>query len=291
MPATAGADFTATSGTLSFPVGTTSRTVTVAVLGDVLDEANETFTVVLSAPTNATLSGTGTGTGTITDNDATPSLSINNVTVTEGNVNAVLTVTLSAVSGRTVTVNYATANGTATAPADYTATSGTLTFAPGVTTRTIAVAVVSDTLDENNETVAVNLSGAVSATISDSQGIVTITDDDPAPTMAINNVTVTEGNAGTKNATFTVTLSAASGRDVSVTAATVNGTATAGSDFNALTTTLNFAAGATTQVVNIVIRGDTTRESNELYGVTLSAAVHATISDSLGVGTITNDNF
>ena len=138
--------------------------------------------------------GTASGmSGTITVNAAAPTLAINNVTVTEGNsgtVNAAFTVRLSSPSTQTVTVKYATANGTATAPADYTAIAlTTLTFSPGQTSKTVTVAVKGDALDEANETFAVNLSAAVNATIADGQGIGTITDDDPS--LAINNVTVT----------------------------------------------------------------------------------------------------
>ena len=98
------------------------------VADDLLDENAETYTVSLSGASGATI-GTAIGTGTIIDNDATPSLTIDNVSVTEGNagsVTAVFTVTLSAVSGRQVTVNYSTANGTATAASgDYTAVTTT----------------------------------------------------------------------------------------------------------------------------------------------------------------------
>ena len=135
------------------------------------------------------------------------------MTVTEGDsgtVNATFTVSLSTVSGRTVTVDYATANGTATAPADYTAVPVTaLSFSPGQTTRTVTVVVNGDALDEGDETFNVNLSGASGATIGDGIGVGTITDDDPLPALSINDVTVTEGDTGTVAATFTIGLSAA----------------------------------------------------------------------------------
>jgi ribosomal protein L35AE/L33A len=290
--ATAGADYTTTSGQLTFAPGVTSRTINIPVLGDTLDEPNETFTVTLSGPVNATIA-TGTGSGTIADNDATPSLAINNVTVTEGNtgtVSAVFTVSLSAASGQTVTVNYATANGTAVAPADYAATSGALTFSPGTTTRQITVLVNGDTLDEASETFNVNLSAATNATIADSQGVGTITDNDTAPTLRINDISIAEGNSGTKTATFTVTLSAASGQSVTVHYATANGSASSSSDYNAASGTLTFAAGTTTQTISVTIRGDQSRESNETFVVNLSAATNATIADSQGVCTILNDD-
>ncbi|MCK6549143.1 hypothetical protein L6R52_25095 [Myxococcota bacterium] len=286
------ADFTAGSGTLTFAAGVTSQTFTVAVTGDVLDEVNETFTVTLSAPVNATLAD-ASGTGTITDDDATPSLTIADVTVAEGNtgtVNAVFTVTLSAASGQTVTADWATANGSAVAPADYAAGSGTLTFAAGVTSQTITIAVAGDVLDEANETFTVTLSNAVNATLADASGAGTITDDDAAPALAIGDVTITEGNAGTVSASFTVTLSAASGQTVTASWATANGTATAPADYVAGSGTLTFAAGVTSQTVTVTVNADVLDEINETFTVTLSAPVNATIGDGSGLGTITDDD-
>ncbi len=208
------------------------------------------------------------------DDDPLPSLVINNVSVTEGNTgttNAVFTVTLSAVSGRTVTVNYATANGTATSTSDYVAVSGTLTFAAGATTQQITVPVRGDTVNEATETFNVNLSGATNATIADSQGVGTIIDNDPVPSVTINDVSITEGNFGTKTLTFTLTLSAASGQTVTVNYATANGTARAGSDYVAKTGTVTFAAGTTTQTIAITINGDLTKEPNETFFVNLTA--------------------
>ena len=171
-----------------------------------------------TSPTNATI-GDGLGLGTITDDDPLPTLSVNDVTVTEGDtgtVNAVFTVTLAQASGLGVSVDYATANNTAIAPADYTAASGTLTFAAGETTKTVTVLVNGDTLDEANETFFVNLSNPSNATIADGQGVGTITDDDAPSTLTINDVSVIEGDTGTTVATFTVSLSPVSVRFVLV---------------------------------------------------------------------------
>jgi ribosomal protein L35AE/L33A len=285
-------DYQATNGTLTFTAGQTTRTVTVLVNGDVVDENNETFFLNLTNPGNATISD-AQGVGTITDNDGAPTLSINDATVTEGNTgttNAVFTVTLSSASGVSVTVAYATANGTATAPADYTATTGTLTFPAGVTTRTITVPVVGDVLDEANETYTVNLSNATNASISDGQGLGTITDDDAAPTLSINNVTVTEGDTGTLNANFTVTMSAVSGQNVSVDFATADSTATAPADYTATNGTLTFTPGQTTKQVTVQVNGDLLDEANETYFVNLTNASNATISDPQGLGTITDND-
>ena len=297
--ATSGTDYTAIAGgTLTFPAGTTSRTFDVSVTGDALDESNETVVVTLSNAGNATLA-TASGTGTITDNDATPTLSVNSPSVTEGDsgtTNLTFTVTLSAASGQQVTVDYADATtGTATAGIDYTAIAGgTLTFTAGTTSRTFDVSVTGDTLDEANETVVVTLSNAGNATLATASGTGTITDNDATPTLSVNSPSVTEGDSGTTNLTFTVTLSAASGQQVTVDYAdATTGTATSGTDYTAIAGgTLTFAAGTTSQTFNVSVTGDTLDEANETVVVSLSSATNATVSNTAGTGTgtITDDD-
>ncbi|MBI5930067.1 MAG: hypothetical protein HY862_12215 [Chloroflexi bacterium] len=299
--ATAPSDFTAlASNILTFnPGGALTQTVTVVVNGDTIDEgASEQFFVNLSGANNATVRD-NQGTGTITDDDAAPSLSINDVTVTEGDsgtVNATFTVSLNSTAPTNITVNYATANDTATAPSDYTALSSTtLTFNPGgALTQTITVVVNGDTMDEGtSEQFFINLSGATNATIGDAQGVGTITDDDNAPSISINDVTVIEGNSGTVNAIFTVSLSNGSASVVTVNYATANDTATAPSDYTALSsTTLTFnPGGALTQTVTVVVNGDAVFEGvSERFFVNLSGAVNATIGGNQGIGTITDDD-
>ena len=290
--ATAGSDYTGTSSALTFAPGTTTQLITVAVLGDTIAEPTETFTVILSGPTSASITD-GQGTGTITDDDAVPTISISDVTVTEGNAgttNAVFTVSLSISSGQPVTVNFATTDGTATAPADYAAQAGTLTFAPGVTTQQITVAVAGELVFETNETFLVNLSNPVNGTIGDGQGVGTITNDDTAPALAINDVTVTEGNTGTTNAIFTVTLTGATALPATVAFTTANGNALAGADYTTATGSITFAAGSTAQLVTVAVLGDTLDEANETFLVNLSGPSNATIIDGQGVGTITDDD-
>ncbi len=182
----AGVDFVNTGGTINFANGEMTKTFTVTICNDTVVEGNETFTVTLAGATGGATIGTpATATVTITDDDVTtlPALTINDVRVFEGDsgtVNAVFTVTASAASTTAFTVNYATANNTATAGVDYVATSGTLTFAPGQTTRTITVQVIGDLLKEANETFFVNLSAPTGATIADPQGLGVIVDDDRA---------------------------------------------------------------------------------------------------------------
>ncbi len=295
--ATSGTDYAAIAGgTLTFAVGTTSRTFDVSVTGDATDEANETVVVSLSGATNATIS-TASGTGTITDDDDAPTLSIDSPSVTEGDsgsTNLTFTVTLSAASGRQVTVDWAEGTGgTATSGTDYTAiTGGTLTFTAGTTSRTFDVSVTGDTTDEADETVVVTLSNAGNATIGTATGTGTITDDDAAPTVSIDSPSVTEGDSGSKNLTFTVTLSAASGQQVTVDYADAGtGTATSGTDYTAITGgTLTFAAGTTSRTFDVSVTGDTLAESNETVVVSLSNAANATISMASRTGTITNDD-
>ena len=225
----------------------------------------------------------------------TPSLSINDVTLGEGQSGsqlATFTVSLSSASAQTVTVSYATANATATSGSDYTATSGTLTFTPGATTRTVSVTVLGDTVIEPTETFTVGLTAPVSATIADGSGLGTIANDDAAtvPAIAISDVTQAEGNSGSSVLSFAVTLSAASAQSVTVNYATANGTATAGTDYAAASGTLVFAPGIVTQVIAITAFGDTTAEPTETLVVNLGAPINATIADAQGVGTLTNDD-
>jgi hypothetical protein len=292
--ATAGVDYTAASGTLTFTPGQTSKTITVVVRGDNLDENTETFLVNLTDLVNATVDDVQ-GTGSIGDNDSSPTMSVNNATVTEGtgaNVNAVFTVTLSAVSGRTVTVDYDTSNGTATTPSDYTDIAGTLSFAPGETSKQITVVVIGDSTDENTETFSLNLDDVSGATLSDDEGLGTINDNDEpvTPNVTVNNVTVTEPDFGTINATFTITLSAPTTRTVTVNYSTSNGTASSSSDYNSASGSVTFTAGQTTRTVAVGVRGDRTDESNETFNFNLTSATNAVITDNVGIGTINNDD-
>jgi hypothetical protein len=167
--ATSGDDFTPTSGDLTIPAGSTTGSISVPIIGDNLAEDDETFTVTLSALDQAT-AGRLTATGTIHDND-TPVISIASVTQKEGNSGTTVfsfPVTLSNPSTKTVTVDYATSDVQATAPSDYAATSGTVTFAPGEVAKTIDVAVVGDTVVEPNETFAVTLANPANAVLSTS---------------------------------------------------------------------------------------------------------------------------
>jgi len=178
--ATAGVDYTAASGNLSFLAGETTKTISVDIIGDTAVEANETFFVDLGTPsTGAVQLLTSRATGTIS-NDDNVQISINDVSALESAGTFVFTVSLNVASTSSVSVRYATANGTAKSGrnADYLATSGTLTFSPGQSTKTISVTVLNDTLVEPNETFFVNLSSPSGAVIADGSGTGTIENND-----------------------------------------------------------------------------------------------------------------
>jgi large repetitive protein len=227
--------------------------------------------------------------------NALPTLSIDDVAVDEGNagtVSATFTITLKPSSLLPVTVNFATSDGTATAPDDYLAMSGGRTFLAGQTTKKVTVTVSGDQLDEASyDNFYVDLSDPANATLADPQGRGRIVDDDPLPTVAIGNVSVLEGNAGTVGAAFTISLSAPSGRQVTVDYTTADGTAQAPGDYGAIpATTLTFAAGQIARTVAVQVKGDVFVEPNETLAVNLSSPGNATIADSQGLGTILNDD-
>jgi chitinase len=286
---------------LTFTPGQTSRTVDVSVIGDTLDESNETFTLVLSAPTAATLQN-GSATGTIEDDDALPAVSVSDATVSEGGSAAlassaaprltraaaelVYSIELPAESALPVTVHYATVDGTALAPADYQATSGDVTFTPGQTLKTVAVPVTDDALDENDETTELVLSAPVNATLGRSRATGTIQDDDAAPAVSIADAGVTEGGI----ASFDVTLATPSGKSISVPYVTANGSAVAPADYEAGAGTVTFAPGESTAHVEVPTVADTVDEDDQTFLVRLGTPVNAIAGRGEATGTIVDDD-
>ncbi|SOU04190.1 hemagglutinin [Xanthomonas arboricola pv. fragariae] len=292
--ATSGTDYAAVSSPLTIPAGQTSGTIIINPTADTTIEPDETVVISLAAGSGYSVGSPNSATGTIA-NDDQPSLSINDVSVNEGNAgttNATFTVSLSQPAGAGgVSFDIATADGTATAGVDYVASSLTgQTIPAGSSSATFTVLVNGDTLSEPNETFFVNVSNVTGATVADAQGLGTIVNDDAVPSLSIDDVSVNEGNSGTTTATFTVSLSAASGQTVSVNYATANGSATAGSDYVARSGTLTFTPGTTAQGVAITVNGDTAIEPNETFSVGLSGASNASIARATGTGTILNDD-
>jgi len=222
---------------------------------------------------------------------------IGDAAVSEGHsgmVSATFTVTMAKPSSQTVTVSYGTADSggyyTASAGSDYQAASGTLTFAPGETTKTITIQVIGDRLGEQKETFYVNLNNLTGAIITGGQGTGTIADDEPR--ISIGDVTKREGRKNTTQFTFTVTLSAAYDQTVTMSFRTADGTATTSdTDYVARTGTLTFAPGETTKTITIEVKGDTKKEADETFYVDLfGLSSNALFTKSRGFGTILNDD-
>lgn len=291
--ATAGVDYEAKSGTVTFAAHqTTSETITVLVNGDREGEYDEPFFVNLSNPSGATL-GPSQALGNIANDE--PYVWIDYyASQPEGNTGqAAMTFTLhlSNAYDLPVTVDYATTDGNAVAGSDYAAVTGTATIPANETTGTFTVLVSGDTLQEADEYFSVSLTGATNASLSSSTAYGYILDDDTPPAIYIGDASIVEGNSGTRTMSFTVSLSNPSGQAVSVNYATANGTAkTSDNDYLAVSARLDFAPGETTKTINVTIRGDTRKEANEYLLVKLSGAVGATIADGQGQGTIANDD-
>jgi len=298
-----GTDYTLAAGSLTFNPGETSKNLSMTINDDNVDENDETIIVDLSSPSNAILGTPSSHTYTIQDNDAAASFSIDDITQDEGNsgtTSYTFTVTKSGATELSTSVSFTTGSSTASAGSDYTTPSGMLTFGPGETSKTIAVLVNGDTTYENNETFFVNLSGANNATITDAQGVGTITNDDAAPNFAINDVSANEGTgSGTTAFTFTITKNGATELSATVDFVTADGTTNpaigaavcgAGVDYASSNGTLAFAANETTKTATVNVCPDSDNEANETFFVNLSNAMQATIGDSQGAGTVTNDD-
>lgn len=281
--ATAPGDYTVPAPvTLTFAPGQTSKLVKVAVQGDTLDEANETLNLTLRSATNAFL-GDSAAVGTIVDNDPFPTISIADVSQFEGNSNSsnfVFALTLSAPSSRTISVSYATSDGTATQAVDYSARSGTVSFAAGVTTANVSVPVIGDASKEADETFLVTLSAPVNATLADNQATATIRNDD-LPIISISTTSVTEGDSGQTDVTFTVTLSQASTDAVSFDFATAPGTATADEDYITASGSRTILPGDTSKTISVSVNGDIDNEANETFFLVLSNPVNAFLASGL----------
>jgi hypothetical protein len=272
--ATAGSDYTATSGTLSFAVGEYVKTFSIPVQDDTAYEGNETINLTLSAATgNATLGTLSTGTVTLTSDELPTPLSISPTatSVTEAATTVTFTVSRETALGYTGTVAYATSNGTATAGTDYTAASGTLTFGAAELSKTFTVSLLHDTTVEANETVNVMLSnptGGLSLGTASSSGITILDNDTPIPVSI--SPTATSITEAATTVTFTVSRATAVNAGA-ISYSTSNGTATASSDYTAASGSLSFAAADLSKTFTVSILHDTTLESDETFNVTLSS--------------------
>ena len=224
-----------------------------------------------------------------------PTLTLADASVTEGNAGTTtlsLTASLSATSGSDVTFDWSTADLAATAGTDYTAVSDAAATIPaGSLSTNLDVVISGDTLFEADETLEVSLADVAGATIADGTAVGTITNDDTAPAISVDDPTVSEGDGGTTDLVFTVSLDDASSLATSVDYATADGTATtADADYTAAGDTLTIPAGDTSRTVTVQATGDTAVEPDETFTLDLSNPVNATIADAAGTGTIVNDD-
>ena len=285
-----GLDFTAASGTLTFNAGDTAKTVTVATVQDVFDEADETFWVQLTSASGATLRDS-TAVGTIFDDDPLPSLSVGDASAAEGD-SATFTVTLSAASGRDITATYATAEHStgqhpATSGRDYTAAPGTLRIAAGNTAATVTVSTIDDTEAEQDETFLVKLDNPAYAQIADNTGVGTIIDDDGQSRLSVADVTLFEDEG---SAQVAVSLSHASTAEITVGYRTANGTATQPADYTFTSGTLTIAAGHNRGTISVPIVDDSAEENDETFTVELVSPKNATILDQEATATIRDED-
>ena len=186
------------------------------------------------------------------------------------------------------TIAFATGDGSATAPADYGATSGSRTFPAallgGIQVHHVTVAIANDTLDEPDETLRLAISGAG---VTDGEGIAVIADDDPPPAVSVLDAApAAEGS----NAVFTVALDRPSGRNVTVAFATANGSATAGQDYTARGGTLTIPAGSTAVPIGVPLIDDNADEPNETFELRLSSPGGASLGDATATATIVDDD-
>jgi hypothetical protein len=258
------ADFVSLPTTLTLPAGAQSVTLTLTLVDDALDEDDETLSVSLASVTGATLGATSLATITITDDDAEPIVGVSNAGfVSESAATAAFPVTLSAVSAKTVSVSYAAIGGSAALGQDFTATTGTVTFLPGETVKTVAV-------------------------LGTAAGFATIIDDDSTQTtLGIDDIIVSEGGGV---ATFTVWRAGANGNGATVDFATNDLTALSSFDYVAASGTLTFLSGEVAKPVSITLLNDSDIEALETFALMLTNESGATLGVAQGTATLVDDD-
>lgn len=312
--ALAGQDFTQTSTRVVFSPGDSSQTVSIPVVGDLIDEPEQNFFVTLQTAGNVVVAGDGRGVATIVDNDDPPTISVSEVVeVTEGNAgtttDAIFEVSLSLPSELDVAVDFATGGASAHAGEDYESAAGTLQFAPGETTHTVGVTVLGDDPDELNESFnLVALSGGTGISTSRGAartptalrqapataavGVGTILDDDLPPVISVDSVSVDEGDSGQTPALFTISLSTPSALEVVASYRTVDASALAPFDYDPRFGALAFQPGQTRRTLAVWVNGDELEEGDEAFalGLLLGSDANATPGDLEAIATIVDDD-
>jgi hypothetical protein len=292
-------DYQATTGTLTFNPGDTSKTIQVTVNGRLTYGPATTFTVNLFKPVNATLAS-ASGKITLEPVSGNYSMYIGDTAVNAsagGTVTANVPVTLSPapIIGQSVTVSITTLDGTAKAGTDYVAVGATkLTFSPGVSTLTVPVTIDAATAGAGNKAFTLRLSAPSSnATIADAMATVTIVNGGaaPLPTVYVSDLALQRPTSGTANATFTLTLDKPSTSPISVNYATHDGTATVSNgQYIPAGGSVTFNPGDTSTTVSVTVKGDGTHESDVYFYLNLTQATNAVIGDGSGRATLINQN-
>lgn len=263
------------TGTAMIEAGAESVAIPVVVTDDALDEDDEQLAFHVVAVSDGIDIERGLATVTVEDDDAPPTMTITPAAVDEGHTaltDATVTINLSAASGKDVEVTWATAEGTATSPADYAAAGGHVEIPAGDTEAVVHLAVHGDQAVEPAEAFEVTLREPVHATIATASAEVTITDDEPVR-LTVTSPTVTEGNSGTTAAVFTVSATEIPvGTTVTVPWTTGAGTAEVPSDVEAGADSLSFDATTAQHQVQVMVVGDTLDEYDEVFRMLLGEA-------------------
>ncbi|MCZ8291100.1 Calx-beta domain-containing protein, partial [Microcystis sp. LE19-59.1C] len=283
---------TGTNNTVTFAAGSSTATVTIDPTADTIVESNETVALTLATGTGYTIGTTNAVTGTITNDDTSVTLAVSPASVTEdGTTNLIYTFTRSGVTTNSLTVNY-TLGGTATLNTDYTrtGTNNTVTFAAGSSTATVTVDPTADTIVESDETVILTLAAGTGYTVGTTTPVTgTITNVTlPSVTLAVSPSSVTED--GTSNLIYIFMRTGDTTNPLTVNYS-IGGTATNGSDYTLLPTSVIFEANSAIATVMVDPTADTTVENNETVALTLAAGTGYIIGTTNAVtGTITNDD-
>ena len=286
-------DYAPVYGSLTFAPGETTRTVDVPIIGDTKFETDESLKLFISTPVNATIADDRGVCTIINDDSSALSITLEDAVLIEGDngtMNMGFKARLSAPSNLTIGFSYTTVpTGSATQDVDYGWVGGGGGFWPGQTQTTLVVPIKGDLIDEPDETFIMRIAqpnnGAV---IVRNEATGTITDNDPEPSLNINDVRVTEARNGTYAAVFNAKLSAPSGKTVTVNYATSDGTAIGGQDYQPLSGQLTFGPGQTSKNIIVLVEADALEEGDETFILNLTDVANASLARGQGICTITN---
>jgi len=287
--AIAGQDYIAHSGSINFLPGETNKTIVTSIVNDDIFENDEQFFIDFSNVNNVNLINNSVQLN-ITDDETKPQLSVEDVVVDEAGNTANVTFTLSHKSQQIVSVDYATSDITTDATQDYVSQSKKIVFQPEQLSATIAIDIVDDALYESNEQLSIIFSNpSENVTLLNTQANITINDNDPQPSLSINDVTIIESASV---AQLQISLNTASGVDTTISFSTEDNTAIAPTDYEAIdNNSITLLAGETQKSISLIISNDDIAEGSEIFYVTLNNANAATISKAQGSITIENDDF